>query len=162
MIEDLVEELRSRRNFFCNPDGADEEAIKRIEEGLSVVLPDSYRRFVRLCGFAMWFGHRLCGVSALKECDVSFQTTKAREFQVPDSSFQRVPQDGLVIEPYGGGGWYFLFSMDSGRSGQVALFTHGALGHEVQSWNSFEDFVRYKLSVSIGARSGDSNDLSEC
>jgi hypothetical protein len=148
MIKGLIEELHSKRNFFCDPEGADDTAINGIEKQLGVALPKSYREFIRQCGFAMWFGHRLCGVSAHKECDVVFQTMKARQVELPDSSFRRVPEDGVVIEPYGGGGWFFLFSEESSRSGQVALFTHEALGQAVEHWNSFEDFVRHKLSVS--------------
>jgi hypothetical protein len=148
MIEGLIKELRMKRNFFSDPAGAAEEKVAEIETYLNVSLPNSYRNFVRQCGFAMWFGHRLCGVSSHRECDVTFQTTKARQVDLPDSRFRKVPEKGVVIEPYGGGGWYFLFSKDSDRPGQVALFTHDALGHEVESWESFEDFVRYKLSVS--------------
>lgn len=148
MIDQLIAELSTRRNFFCDPSGVSEERILLLEKTLTVSLPPSYRSFLQACGFAMWFGHRICGISKLKECDVEYQTMKARQVELPDPSFRRVPDEGVVVEPYAGGGWYFLFSRNAQRSGEVALYSHDALGHEVQAWPSFEEFLSYKISVS--------------
>ena len=60
--------------------------------------------------------------------------------------FEKIPKEGCVLENYGGG-CYFLFSKESDRSGQVALFLDEVFGKEAQSWATFEDFLDYMLSL---------------
>jgi hypothetical protein len=148
MIDQVIEQLSMKEGFYSEPGSVTEVQIDEMERELEVTLPDSYRRFLLDYSFIEWFGHVVCGICEDNECSATYFTKKARQMDLPDPGFVRIPQEAVVIEPYAGGGSYILFCKESDRAGEVALFEHDALGKEVESWSSFEDYLRYKLSVS--------------
>ena len=148
MIDHLVQQLSTKEGFYSEPGSASEASVSEIEHELGLAFPESYREFLLKYSFVEWFGHVICGICRDRECSASYFTKKARAMELPDSDFVRIPDESVVIEPYGGGGYYVLFCKGSDRVGEVALFAHDALGKEVESWTSFEDYLAYKLSVS--------------
>jgi len=95
-------------------------------------------------GYIRWFGESILGVAENEHYDTLSNTLSLRSEQRP-SDFLTVPRDGNVIQNYAGGGYYFLFSKASKRSGEVALFTDELFGNEEQSWSSFAEFLNYKI-----------------
>ncbi len=60
--------------------------------------------------------------------------------------YQSVPQHGLVINSYDGGGYYFLFSEESERAGEVGLFLTETYGQEESKFNTFTDFLTFLVT----------------
>ena len=148
MIDHIIEQLSTKEGFYSEPGSASEAQVSAIEGELGLSFPAPYRQFLLKYSFMEWFGHVICGICDDRECSAYYFTKKARAMELPDSDFVRIPDESVVIEPYGGGGYYVLFCEESDRVGEVALFAHDALGKEVESWTSFEDFLEYELSVS--------------
>ena len=73
-------------------------------------------------------------------------TKELRTEDLPDG-FEKIPNNGCVLEHYGGGGYYFMFSNESGRAGQVVLFLDELYGKEALSWATFGDFLEYMLRL---------------
>lgn len=140
-LPELMHQLEKKENFWSAKDGANKSRYEVLEEKLGVVLPSSYKSFVNTWGFAIWFGHRICGVAEFAECDAVNFTMKFRK------ACKRAPKDGLVIAPYEAGGYYFLYCEGSSRVGEVVLFEDRALSKVAELWSSFEDFVKYLLKV---------------
>lgn len=146
-LDQIVEELREIEGFHCGENGASESKIKELEVGLNVALPQNYRHLLSKYGYLEWFGHTVCGIGEDNEVSAYYFTEKARRMRCPEG-YMSIPRDGVVIEQYSGGGFYFLFDKRSERAGGVALFTDEAMGRESEFWETFEEFLNYKLSLS--------------
>ena len=57
-----------------------------------------------------------------KLCSTIRKGNHFRQLYKNDSSYQSVKSNGVVIGTYDGGGYYFLFSQESERVGEVGLF----------------------------------------
>lgn len=134
--------MRRRENFSCREFGASDQEISNLENNLNIELPEDYVAFLKTFGFAWWFGWIIYGISENERRDALFQTLKARNEKLP-LDFKRIPLEGIVISKYEGGGYYFLYSKDCPRSGEVSLIIDETFGNEVQTWKSFKDFLGY-------------------
>jgi hypothetical protein len=143
----LFEILRAKENFTCGLRGATEADIQDVERRLAVKLPYSYITFLKTFSFAWWFGHSIYGISEDLEEDVIARTLKARSALLPPH-FAKLPPNTIVIENYGGGGEYILYTQGSPRSGEVVLLLDETWRKQEEGkWRSFEDFLAYALGV---------------
>jgi hypothetical protein len=144
-LSSLFADMRRQTNFTCGDRGASEDEIDHIETTLEVKLPESYVTFLKTFRYAWWFGHAIYGVSEDEELDALTYTIEARQEDLPEG-FLPLPKDGIVVERYGGGGYYFLHGADSLASpGTVSLLLDETFRHEAESWESFEAFLAYLL-----------------
>jgi hypothetical protein len=159
----LVKNDKEKEPFFCREGGATEEEILHVEKALSVELPDDYRYFLSNYGVVVWLGHVIRGIpdqsDGAKESLNPYgtaarhgnllDTLKDRErykTYASDNGFDLVPENGVILELEGGGGYYCLFCKGSPRSGQVVWFLNEIKGKEYAHWMSFTDFIAYLLT----------------
>lgn len=141
-LNKLFDEIRKKESFTSRDLGASSDEINRIENDLNVKLPNDYKLFLKTFGYVWWFGIELYGISDDADENVLFQTIKARNEKLP-IEFNKLPLEGVIISRYGGGGYYFLYSEDCPRSGEVSLIIDETFGNEVQKWRSFKEFLEY-------------------
>ncbi|QFU06558.1 SMI1 / KNR4 family protein (plasmid) [Pseudoalteromonas sp. THAF3] len=151
-IEDIVEKAKNKKNF-TQGDGASSKEISDLESDLAITLPDDYKEFLMHIGYCFWFGGVACGLVGEnkryeKLCSVMIKNSYYREFYGQDDSYSPVPEEGLVIGKWSGGGYYFLFSEESQRSGEVGLFLTETYGQEVSKFKSFTDYFSFLVTGS--------------
>jgi hypothetical protein len=144
-LTELFARMRAKENFTCGERGATEEEVERFEGTLGVSLPDAYRAFLREFSFAWWFGHAVFGITDDEEFDALTYTREARDEELPEE-FEPVPRTGVVVETYGGGGYYFLHAKPSPAAGRVDLRPDDAERRPTSEWGSFEEFLEYLLA----------------
>lgn len=144
-LESSLKLISEKEGFECYG-SVSNEIVKRMEQRLDIVFPNTYREFLKCWGFVEWFGHSIYGYSEDIECRTVEYTLELRDENIPDE-FSPLPKSGCVIESYAGGGVYFLYSDNSDRAGEVVLLVDELYGKEVQSWKSFEDFLDYVVSL---------------
>ncbi|MEM5514810.1 SMI1/KNR4 family protein [Pseudoalteromonas sp. AS84] len=140
----------SKENFMFREGGASEEEIIALETCYNITLPNDYREFLHKFGFVAWFGDYVCGLveenaRLSKSCNVYRKTDYYRDFY-NRAEFQSVPTDGVIINQYDGGGYYFLFSQESERAGEVGLFLTETYGQEVSKFNTFIDYLSFLIN----------------
>lgn len=145
-LENTLNRFTIKEGFECNGPISG-EVIRKMESDLGIEFPEPYCFFLSNYGYIEWFGHTIFGYSDDEDYHTVVRTLELREDDDIPDDFERIPSEGLVLEEYGGGGYYFLFSEESGRRGQVALFLDETYGKESQSWSSFEVFLEYMLSL---------------
>ncbi|EJG2230203.1 TPA: SMI1/KNR4 family protein [Vibrio parahaemolyticus] len=144
-LDVMLEQFTEKEGFECFGE-LNDVSIHEMENKLGVSFPEPYKVFLRKYGYVEWFGHTIYGYSEDEDYLTVERTLELREDEIP-SDFERIPQNGCVLENYAGGGYYFLFSNESERSGEVALFIDELFGKEAQSWATFEAFLEYMLSL---------------
>lgn len=144
-IDKCLDRLAEKEGFECHGQLSD-ESISKMESKLEISFPKEYKAFLKRYGYVQWFGHTIYGYCEDEDYHTVWATIELRDDDIP-SDFQRVAKQGCVLENYDGGGYYFLFSNESKRSAQVALFLDELSGKEAQSWETFEAFLEYMLSL---------------
>lgn len=144
-LDVILDKFKEKEGFECHGKLSD-ESIHEMESELEISFPELYKVFLKKYGYVEWFGHTIYGYSEDEEYHTVECTIELREDKIP-SNFQRIPKQGCVLENYAGGGYYFLFSRESERTGQVALYLDEQFGEEAQSWTTFEAFLEYMLSL---------------
>ena len=127
--------------------------ISELEIHLKVTLPADYKYFLQEYGYCFWFGGVVCGLVGEnkryeKLCSVIKKNSYYRELYTEGSLYSPVPDNGLVIGKWGGGGYYFLFSQESERAGEVGLFLTETYGQEVSKFKSFTDYLSFLVTGS--------------
>jgi hypothetical protein len=143
---DLLASLRSRDGYRDLPKGATDEEISALEQSLACALPASYKHFLKVCGYAEWFGHVVYGIAPDDHCSTEKKTLLIRE-RVP-KGFRAAPRNGNVVASYGGGGFYFLHAEGAERPGAVSLHTDEDAWEEVDSWPTFTAFLKSRVTGS--------------
>lgn len=136
---DMLKKLKLKKDFECG-ESQNENHIQNLEIKLNLKFPESYRQFLKIYGYVAFFGGHIFGPSKDRYYDLVTRNKEAHIENLP-KDFQSLPEDALVISYYPGGGYYMLFSQDSLRKGQVGLFIDEMLYNEVQTWDSFEEFL---------------------
>jgi len=149
-IEILMKAASSKENFMIREGGVSEEEIIALETCYKITLPNDYREFLHKFGFVAWFGDYVCGLveenaRLSKSCNVYRKTDYYRDFY-NRAEYQSVPTDGVIINQYDGGGYYFLFSQESERAGEVGLFLTETYGQEVSKFNTFTDYLSFLIT----------------
>ena len=152
-ITSIMAQAQQIKNFRCRKGGAPREQIKGLEEKFKITLPESYKFFLEQYGFCLWLGDSVQGLVPLdedyedyEEDDVIGATEYYHQRYDNKDEYQSVPQHGLVINSYDGGGYYFLFSQESERAGEVGLFLTETYGQEVSKFNTFTDFLSFLVT----------------
>ena len=150
-ICELLHKVKSFKNFDCRKSGATESEIEVLESKLRITLPNEYHFFLNETGFISWFGGGVQGLPHAeykfkKYSDVIISTMHYRKLYDEDPSYLSVPNEGVVINSYDGGGYYFLFSKESKRAGEVGLFLTETFGQEVSSFASFTDYLSFLVT----------------
>ena len=144
-LDTTLDKFKEKEGFECYGQ-LNDETINEMEKELGICFPDSYQVFLKKYGYIEWFGHTIYGYAEDEDYNTVECTIELRKDEIP-SDFERIPKEGCILESYGGGGHYFLFSKESHRPGQVALFLDELYGREGQSWETFEAFLDYMLSL---------------
>jgi hypothetical protein len=146
-LKSLFADMRKKENFTCRESGASDKEIKDLEKALGFELPDAYASFLKEFSYAWWFGHAVYGISEDKDFDSLSYTLEARSEKTP-KGFQPLPPDCVIIERYGGGGYYVLYGKGSPLEGQVArLLDEEWWKPEIVS-KTFQDFLKDLLKPS--------------
>ncbi|MBB1403887.1 SMI1/KNR4 family protein [Pseudoalteromonas sp. SG45-1] len=152
-ITNIMAQAQQIENFSCRKGGAPRGQIKGLEEKFKITLPEPYRFFLEQYGFCFWFGDSVQGLVPLdedyedyEEDDVIGATEYYHQTYDNKDEYQSVPDHGVVINSYDGGGYYFLFSQESDRAGEVGLFLTETYGQEVSKFNTFTDFLSFLVT----------------
>ena len=152
-IINIMAQAQQIKNFRCRKGGAPREQIKDLEEKFKITLPESYEFFLEQYGFCLWFGDIVLGLVPMDEdyedyesLDVIGATEYYHQRYDNKDEYQSVPEHGLVINSYDGGGYYFLFSEESERAGEVGLFLTETYGQEESKFNTFTDFLSFLVT----------------
>ncbi|WP_166115239.1 SMI1/KNR4 family protein [Pseudoalteromonas sp. Z9A5] len=152
-ITKIMVQAQKIKNFRCRKGSAPQVQIKDLEEKLKITLPEPYKFFLEQYGFCLWFGDVVFGLVPLDEDNEDYKSLdviRATEYyhQRYDNKdeYQSVPEHGLVINSYDGGGYYFLFSEESERAGEVGLFLTETYGQEESKFKSFTDYLSFLVT----------------
>ena len=149
-IAGLIGEAKLLKNYDDRAGGASDEEIASLEMDFGITLPNDYKYFLSNFGFASWFGG---GVQGLPDDNYRFKKYSAVNLNTihhvksyEKENYLPVPKFGLVINTYDGGGYYFLFSKESERAGEVGLFLTETYGQEVSKFKSFTDYLSFLVT----------------
>ena len=149
-IEPIIGKAKKNKNYMQRGAVSSEE-ISALESQLKIVLPKDYKYFIKHYGYCFWFGGVVSGLVGEnkryeKLCCAIRKTKYYHDLYDHDSSYLSVPQQGLVIGKWAGGGYYFLFSQESERAGEVGLFLTETYGEEVSKFKSFTDYLSFLVT----------------
>ncbi|MDO6764917.1 SMI1/KNR4 family protein [Agarivorans sp. 1_MG-2023] len=149
-IDQILEKAADIKNFECRDGGTPESEITELEKELNIHLPNDYRHFLSNYGFVGWFGDSVEGLAEKGTIDYRLghvlKTTLSYQEKYSTPEYQSLPNQGVVINRYAGGGYYFLFSKESERAGEVGLFLTETFGQEVSVYDNFTDFLLYLVA----------------
>lgn len=146
-IEDFLENVKSKKFFRTLGRGATSDEIVKIESELQIALPDSYSEFLGKVGFVRWFGNEVFGVSGSEQNDTILRTQAQIELNKKFAhQLAPLPSHGNIIAEIFGGGFCFLYSMESERAGQISAHAPDERYQEVQYWDSLEDYFDYLVN----------------
>ena len=154
MFKDLtavMDKAAEKENFTSRQGGAEEFEVKELEEAFNITLPADYKFYLLKYGYTLWCGEIICGFvdkGAMFEgtADVIPTTQYYRKLYNDDNNYTSVSSEGVVIGSYDGGGYYFLFSQESERAGEVGLFLTEAYGQEVSKFKIFTDYLSFLVT----------------
>jgi len=147
----IMSKAAEKENFTCREGGAEELEIHELEKVFNITLPADYKFYLLKYGYTVWFGEIICGFvdkGALFEGDADLipVTQYYKGLYSDDKNYFPVPLQGVVISSYDGGGYYFLFSQESDRAGEVGLFLTETYGQEVSKFESFTDYLSFLVT----------------
>ncbi|MEN3158553.1 SMI1/KNR4 family protein [Alkalimonas sp. NCh-2] len=150
-LEAIIQKAKSNKNYSEGGSCLSDE-VQLFETRLGVPLPDDYKYFISKYGYCFWFGEVVCGLVGEnnkryeKICCAISKNSYYHNLYNNNPSYVPVPKEGVVIAKWDGGGYYFLFSKESERAGEVGLFLTETFGQEVSKFSSFTDFLSYLVT----------------
>lgn len=145
-LDIFLEFAKAKENFRGLGRGATASEISAIELELKVTLPLTYRQLLEAVGWIGWFGASIFGVEDGSEHGTTDSTKAERESLAKYSqTFPPLPVHGNIIAEIFGGGFCFLYSMESERAGQISAHAPDERYQEVQYWDSLEDYFDYLI-----------------
>lgn len=149
-ILELIGKAKLFKNYDDRSNGALDEEVRSLEIDFGITLPDDYKYFLSNFGFSSWFGGGVQGLPDSsyrfkKYSDVNLNTLYQIKLYKKEH-YLPVQKNGLVINTYDGGGYYFLFSQESERAGEVGLFLIETYGQEVSKFKSFTDYLSFLVT----------------
>jgi SMI1-KNR4 cell-wall len=145
-VTDFLKSARPKEFFRTLGRGAQLDEVEEIENQLRITLPNSYRELVENVGFVRWFGNEVFGVSGNEQNETVARTHLQIELHKKFANqLPPMPEKGNIIAEIFGGGFCFLYSMESERAGQISAHTPDEQYREVQYWDSLEDYFDYLI-----------------
>lgn len=161
-IDELIDQARDEGGFECRESEVSDVEIEQLEKTLSISLPDDYRYYLKTYGAIEWDNGIVPGLpdenDELREYkDLYTRNESYRKDYASRERFKNVPDTGLIIDKYDGGGYYFLYCKGHEREGQVAWHLDENWGNENAYWESFTDFLSYLVTNEPNADRGSKN-----
>lgn len=120
--------------------------IINIEKQLNITLTETYKKLILRVGWIGWFGESIFGVCDDKQDSSVLRTQSQMELHRKFSEqLPSMPLLGNIIAEIFGGGFCFLYSMESERAGQISAHAPDERYQEVQYWDSLEDYFDYLI-----------------
>mgnify|MGYP003608791246 CR=1 FL=1 len=145
-LDEFLKHAKEKEFFETLERKARNAEVLDIETQLSITLTQTYRELIEEVGWVGWFG-----VSTFGVCDDRQDSTLLRTISERDSlakypqSFPPLPKHGNIIAAIFGGGFCFLYSMESERAGQISAHSPDDRYQEVQYWDSLENYFDYLI-----------------
>ena len=118
-----------------------DKQIEELEIKLEVKLVDTFKFFLKNCGFISSGGFTVFGVSEEPYNDIIRRNKMAREEELP-ADFAALPDDAYIIAHYPGGGYYVQYAKGTPREGQIGLILDETFYEEEGDWPDLESFLK--------------------
>lgn len=145
-VAELCALARSMPEYEDLGRGATDAEIEAMEKKLGVRLPDAYRRYLGICGYAAWDGGSVSGIgNVINDCQTATLSARASSIELRALGVKPVPANTIFVGQ-AGNGRCLLYCEGSPRAGEVACHEDDyEMGAEVEYWKTFEDFFEWKL-----------------
>lgn len=120
--------------------------IINLEKELNITLTETYKNLILRVGWIGWFGESIFGICDDKQDSAVLRTKSQMELHRKFANqLPPMPENGNIIAEIFGGGFCFLYSMESKRAGQISAHAPDEQYREVQYWDSLEDYFDYLI-----------------
>ena len=145
-IETFLRRAKSLENFRTIGRQVRAGEVAWIETELGIALPRTYRDLLVHVGWIGWFGNSIFGIEDGSEHGtVEWTISERASLAKYPQSFPPLPNEGNIIAEIFGGGFCFLYSMESKRAGQISAHAPDERYREVQYWTGLEDYFDYLI-----------------
>ncbi len=124
-----------------------EAELSDLESELEIALPDEYKRFLEMYGFATWYGGSIFGVPPVESADVrSFNysvldnTRHAKTTQLEIDFLEGVANRAIIGNDQAGG-YYTIQSVNPPLTGEIEHYVHHNKWQVRRKWPSFVAFL---------------------
>lgn len=147
ILNDFLKKAEEKEFFEILDRKVNNSEIYRIEEKLAITLTNTYRQLIFNVGWIEWFGESIFGICDDRQNDTIFRTQSQSDLikKFPTQLYP-MPKNGNIISEIFGGGFCFLYSMESDRAGQISAHAPDERYQEVQYWDSMEDYFDYLIT----------------
>lgn len=146
----FIEEIRAKEKLKDKEDfeyrgQTDEATVQEYENRLGVHFPKDYRNLVLKYGYVRITTEYITGISEDPYFNVLSKTEKCRKMRAK-AGLSELPQNGIVLSNYAGGGEYVLVCDNIGIRDTVVLCVDSKRGKAVKAWPSFFSFLRDRMT----------------
>jgi len=128
------------------------DEIDELETSLSMTFPSDYHQFLRIYGFAMWFGGTVFGIPPVSGSNVEsyndsvLDNTMYKKKQ--DVELRNILIDSAVIGRDDFGGYFVLYSQTLGNEHAVEHIVKEGRWIAIEQWISFTDYLSFSVQNS--------------